>query len=62
MVDETKLNEFVGQMLSDLGGAASIALVRIGDALGVIQDLAGKMADDWEGTIRRVRCQRTLPS
>ncbi len=34
MTDETKLHQFVGQMLSDLGGAASIALVRIGDALG----------------------------
>ena len=25
----------MGQMLSDLGGAASVALVRIGDALGL---------------------------
>ena len=33
-VDETKLNQFIGQMLSDLGGAASVALVRMGDALG----------------------------
>ena len=35
MVDETKLHQFIGQMLSDLGGAASVALVRIGDALGL---------------------------
>jgi 2-polyprenyl-3-methyl-5-hydroxy-6-metoxy-1,4-benzoquinol methylase len=35
MVDEAKLHQFVGQMLSDLGGAASIALVRIGDSLGL---------------------------
>jgi hypothetical protein len=35
MVDEAKLHQFVGQMLSDLGGAASVALVRIGDALGL---------------------------
>ena len=32
MVDENKLNQFVGQMLADLGGAASVAMVRIGDA------------------------------
>jgi hypothetical protein len=42
MVDETKLNQFVGQMLSDLGGAASIALVRIGDALGLYKILHAK--------------------
>ena len=39
MVDETKLHQFVGQMLSDLGGAASVALVRIGDALGLYKTL-----------------------
>jgi 2-polyprenyl-3-methyl-5-hydroxy-6-metoxy-1,4-benzoquinol methylase len=42
MVDESKLNQFVGQMLSDLGGAASIALVRIGDALGLYKILHAK--------------------
>ena len=42
MVDETKLNQFVGQMLSDLGGAASIALVRLGDALGLYKILHAK--------------------
>ena len=43
MVDENKLNEFVGQMLSDLGGEpASIALVRIGDALGLYKILHAK--------------------
>jgi SAM-dependent methyltransferase len=39
MVDEDKLHRFVGQMLSDLGGAASVALVRIGDALGFYKTL-----------------------
>ena len=32
-INEEKLHEFVGQMLSDLGGAFSIPLVRIGDTL-----------------------------
>jgi hypothetical protein len=32
MVDDAKLQQFVGQMLSDLGGVASVALVRMGDA------------------------------
>jgi hypothetical protein len=42
IVDETKLNRFIGHMLSDLGGAASIALVRIGDALGLYKILHAK--------------------
>src|SRR5215468_407822 len=39
MVDDAKLHLFMGQMLSDLGGAASVALVRIGDALGLYKSL-----------------------
>src|ERR1700741_5046257 len=39
MVDDAKLHQFMGQMLSDLGGAASVALVRIGDALGLYKAL-----------------------
>ena len=31
MVDEGKLHQFIGQMLGDLGGAASISMVRIGE-------------------------------
>jgi SAM-dependent methyltransferase len=39
MADDAKLHQFMGQMLSDLGGAASVALVRIGDALGLYKTL-----------------------
>jgi hypothetical protein len=35
MVDEAKLHQFVGQMLNDLGGAISVGLVQLGDALGL---------------------------
>lgn len=38
-IDETKLNAFIGQMLSDLGGASSVAMVRMGDALGLYKFL-----------------------
>ena len=38
-VDETKLNQFIGQMLGDLGGASSIAMVRMGDAFGLYKIL-----------------------
>jgi len=39
VVDDVKLHELVGQMLSDLGGAASIAMVRMGAALGLYKTL-----------------------
>ena len=42
MVDEGKLHQFIGQMLGDLGGAASISMVRIGDALGLYKALHAK--------------------
>ena len=38
-IDENKLNAFIGQMLSDLGGASSVALVRMGDSLGLYKTL-----------------------
>ena len=38
-VDMDKLHQFVGQMLGDLGGAASVALVHIGDELGLYKKL-----------------------
>jgi 2-polyprenyl-3-methyl-5-hydroxy-6-metoxy-1,4-benzoquinol methylase len=43
-VDEGKLNAFVGQMLTDLGGASSVAMVRLGDALGLYKILQTKGA------------------
>jgi SAM-dependent methyltransferase len=39
MLDETRLNQFIGQMLADLGGAFGVALVRIGDRLGLYKAL-----------------------
>ena len=39
MLDETRLNQFVGQILADLGGALSVSLVRIGDRLGLYKAL-----------------------
>ncbi len=39
-LDETTLNDFIGRLLGDLGGAVSVPLVRIGDALGLYRTLA----------------------
>lgn len=39
-LDEAKLNEFIGKMLGDLGGAVSVPTVRIGFRLGLFDELA----------------------
>jgi hypothetical protein len=39
MVDETKLNAFIGKILGDLGGAFSVPMVRMGDRLGLYATL-----------------------
>lgn len=44
MVDEVRLNEFVGKVLGDLGGAYSLPLVRIGERLGIYRILHDKGA------------------
>lgn len=38
-INNALLNQFVGKMLGDLGGAASVPLVRIGDTLGLYKAL-----------------------
>ena len=39
MVDEAKLNAFIGKILGDLGGAFSVPMVRMGDKLGLYKAL-----------------------
>ncbi len=34
-IDETKLNEFLGKAVDDLGAAMSAALMLVGDRLGL---------------------------
>jgi SAM-dependent methyltransferase len=40
-VDESKLNEFMGKALSDMGAAINTALILIGDRLGLYKAMAG---------------------
>ena len=39
-LEEARLNAFIGRLLGDIGGAFSVPLVRIGDALGLYRTLA----------------------
>lgn len=43
-VDQDKLNQLLGQMLGDLGGAASVAMVRMGDQLGLYRAMHNRGA------------------
>ena len=57
MVDETKLNQFIGKILGDLGGAFS---VRMGDKLWPIQGARGGGADDASGIGGKDERRRTI--
>jgi hypothetical protein len=41
MVDEAKLNEFVGRIVGDMGGAMGALLAFVGDRLGLYRAMAG---------------------
>jgi 2-polyprenyl-3-methyl-5-hydroxy-6-metoxy-1,4-benzoquinol methylase len=42
MIDQHRFNQLLGGLLADLGGASSIAMVRIGDTLGLYKTLHAK--------------------
>ncbi len=52
-LNETALNELVGRVLGDLGGAVSVPLVRIGDTLGLykaLKEIGPATADELAAT------------
>jgi ubiquinone/menaquinone biosynthesis C-methylase UbiE len=55
MIDEAKLHALIGQMLGDLGGASSVAMVRIGDRLGLYKALHEGGGATCEALARRVK-------
>jgi hypothetical protein len=59
-VDEAKLNAFMGQMLGDLGGAVSSALVLVGDRLGLFEALAQGPAGSWDLARRTGTAERMV--
>jgi len=40
-IDDTKLEKFLGQLITDMGAAAGIALLYVGDQLGIFKAMAG---------------------
>ncbi len=59
-MDEGKLHQFIGQMLNDLGGAVSISLVQMGDALGLYKALHKKGPMTTQETCRRSGGKRAV--
>ena len=55
MIDDKKLQQFLGKMLVDLGAAISVPLVRIGVRLGLYKAL------DDSGPRSLRACQRPTP-
>jgi fructose-specific phosphotransferase system IIC component len=41
MVDEAKLNEFIGKVVNDMGGGIGALLAFVGDRLGLYRAMAG---------------------
>jgi 2-polyprenyl-3-methyl-5-hydroxy-6-metoxy-1,4-benzoquinol methylase len=59
-VDMDKLNVLVGKIVGDLGGAATGALVRLGDRLGLFKALASSGAQSSEELARRTKTHERL--
>jgi 2-polyprenyl-3-methyl-5-hydroxy-6-metoxy-1,4-benzoquinol methylase len=55
-INETSLNELVGKVLTDLGGAMSVPLVRIGDAHGLYEKLKSIGPVDAEQLAKATEC------
>jgi ubiquinone/menaquinone biosynthesis C-methylase UbiE len=55
MIDEAKLHTLISKMLGDLGGASSVAMVRIGDRLGLYKALHEGGGATCEALARRVK-------
>src|SRR6266446_607938 len=68
MIDEGKLNVFIGQMLGDLGGASSVAMVRLGGLAWPLRDASCQRPHDLHPTsqsrhgARAVSAGMALPS
>ncbi len=55
-INETSLNELIGRVLNDIGGAMSVPLVRIGDAYGLYETLRAAGPMDAKELARATDC------
>jgi SAM-dependent methyltransferase len=59
-MDETKLHEFMGKVVTDMGGAWMMAMVLIGDELGIYKAMADNQPVTADEVARRSRCHPRL--
>jgi SAM-dependent methyltransferase len=59
-MNEAKLNEFMGQLVTDMGGAAMMASVILGEELGLYRALADGAPTTPEELAERTRCNPRL--
>jgi SAM-dependent methyltransferase len=59
-MDEAKLHEFMGKMVGDMGGAAIMASVIIGDELGLYRAMADGQAISPEALASKTKCNPRL--
>jgi SAM-dependent methyltransferase len=59
-MDEAKLNEFMGRLVSDMGGAAILASVIVGEELGLYKTMADGKAITAEELASKTKCNPRL--
>lgn len=59
-MDETKLNEFMGKLITDMGGAAMVASVIVGEELGLYRAMAGGDLITADALAERTGCNARL--
>ena len=59
-MDEAKLHEFMGKLVTDMGGAWMMAMVLIGDELGLYRAMADGQPVSAEEVAKRTGCNPRL--
>lgn len=59
-MDEAKLNDFMGRMVTDMGGAAVMASVILGEELGLYRAMAGQPPTTSDALAAKVQCNPRL--
>src|SRR5262245_27966079 len=59
-MDETKLHEFMGKLVTDMGGAAMMANVLLGEELGLYRAMADSVPVTPEGLAAKTGCHVRL--
>ena len=57
-MDESKLMEFMGRLVSDMGGAAMLASLVVGDELGLYRAMADSEPVSADELAARTGCRR----